>query len=244
MVVMIEAWMVPTLSTLINGFSSELQWGVSTTMDQVCLSYPCIGVGCVHLRLSNDTVTTPHVACCLRGSATYLIPLLNDKTDALDLEDDGFLQAFAVSHEAVETFTPPRLQDFAAFNLDLQVSENQRTPPSKLSDPASSIPIAVYVWPGGVVDIFTTGLLRVAGVTPPRQTAVLLDELVSNGAAQLLCSALSSSFSCGDAGLESDWQAAREDVLKLEEGVVVQRGDLDSEHLKAFRKVLLALAEP
>ena len=55
-----------------------LQWGIQNDYHQLLLSYPAIG--CAQVQLQRQMQQT-HLACCLRGGTTYLVPIMEDDND-------------------------------------------------------------------------------------------------------------------------------------------------------------------
>lgn len=156
--VSVAAGLADGMVTVVSGAISveeQLAWGVSTLMDQLCLSYPCIGMGCVDLNVGDEVM--PCVVCCLRGTATYMIPMVSASSIQSDIcgEDEVLMFALSVPHDIDEDSSLRYLQSFAAFNLSTESASADCG-----IEGQCQIPILVYAWPGGVVDIYSGELLR------------------------------------------------------------------------------------
>jgi hypothetical protein len=103
----------PTISS-----DESLSWGVAKAADQVLFQYPCVGIGHVstlHSRNNGDNKAYPHVACCLRGATTYLIPLNSDK----DAPENPAITVISYPHDIDADMGIQHLQGFTAGNLRL-----------------------------------------------------------------------------------------------------------------------------
>lgn len=209
--------MVTVLDAGISADGGQLAWGVSMATDQLCLAFPCIGIGCVDIAVHDGDEAIPYVACCLRGSTTYVIPVYgsNETSPA-----DSPLLTLSIPHDLDDDSSLRHLQGFAAMNLG-GTREHSR----------NRTPILVYVWPGGVVDIYSCGLLQNAISSSDLQ----LRELLYNGSADLLRYLLLSSSEHES----SDWNAARTEVQVLGENVPITIDDLRSQRFTVFRSVLM-----
>lgn len=147
-------------ATEVNG---DLSWGIARDFDQNLLSYPCIGCAPLLYNSGKQRSRMPYLACSLRGGSTYLIPLAS--SEQRNLEDTSDILFFSLPH-CDEVRTPQYLQGFTAGNYC-------STGSSKLS-----IPIFVYVWPGGVVDVYTPYVLggrSCRSFSTPRDSAIFAD---------------------------------------------------------------------
>jgi hypothetical protein len=206
------------------------QWGASRFVDQFCLSFPCIGMSCLNIA-DNHGSPAPYLAGCMRGSATYLIPL-NSSQGGTD--PTSIIVAMSVPHGFDDDASIRYVQEFAAFNLITSHFGEMMPTDSQLS-----VPTLVYVWPGGVIDIYSYGLLSCTHSLPDEQ---LIQELVSNGSVGLLRDVLLSSGS-DDFELHEMWTGALEEVSRLERDVPIAAEDLYSERFACFRTVLLHFAQ-
>lgn len=240
MVTVLSAKLWPSSSG--NG---KLFWGVSSDMDQICLSYPCIGMGCVNMKGRTGDHAIPHIACCLRGTTTYLIPLDSGAaaSENRPKSQESRMLAFFVPSDAQDGtgMTVNRyLQSFAAFDLAttscLGTGEGFRK---------SFVPIVVYVWPGGIIDLYSCGLLpQLTSATDEQlpNAVSLLDELVTNGSVKLLRQLLMQSENKLDGQEDEVWKNARAEVLIHGDTVPITRHDVDSKQFLSFRSVLLQLS--
>jgi hypothetical protein len=207
----------------------QTQWGASPHIDQFCLSFPCIGMNCLKIAESRRNPAL-YVACCLRGSSTYLIPL---NTSQSSNDSTATVLAVSVPHGFDEDASIRYVQDFTAFNLVLSHVGEER-----LSDPKDSIPLLVYVWPGGVIDVYSYGLLSCTHSLPDEK---LIQELVSDGSIATLRNVLLNSG--GDYhGVHEMWTAAVEEVSRLDRDIPIAIENIYSERFTGFREVLLHLA--
>ena len=202
--------------------NEPLAWGVSPVTDQYCLSYPCIGIGCVMLDASavNHDGTVPYVVCCLRGTATYMIPasspLCNDNHHAKPVI------ALSVPHDSDDDSPLRYLQGFTAVNVGGTAGQH-------------GVQLLVYVWPGGIVDVYSCTLLRDTAAPKGPQ---FLQELVGNGSADLLRDLLVSLDASELDNVASDWIAARAEVQEFGGKVPIGFNELCSDRFAAFRLAL------
>jgi hypothetical protein len=214
-----------------------LSWGVVNPADQLLFQYPCVGLGHVstlHSRNNGDNKTYPHVACCLRGATTYLIPLNSDE----DAPENPPITVISYPNDIDADMGIQHLQGFTAGNLRWTDQSSPRE--------SHTIPVLFYAWPGGIVDVYCCELLK-----PPKDTEryrPTLIELIQNDSAQLLKSFLST---CQEEVWRDrpEWSAARSEiVVKTEkEGMDLSRAMIIEElcltELSSFRGLLLQLAD-
>jgi hypothetical protein len=114
--------------------------GIAEESHQFLLSYPAIGSGL--LQLSNDDFecsgTECYVAYCLRGGTCYLIPTNHEKSSK-SITIINFPQDIASDLSDVY------IQSFTAGNLCMN---------------GQLLPVLLFAWPNGVVDIYSCELLH------------------------------------------------------------------------------------
>jgi hypothetical protein len=207
----------------------QTQWGASPLIDHFCLSFPCIGMGSLNI-VENLESPTPYLACCLRGSATYFFPL----NSSLDSDDwVSTVLAASVPHSVDEDASIRYVQGFVAFNLVLKQQEEDISTDSK-----ESIAMLVYVWPGGVIDVYSYGLLC---YTHSLRREQLFQELISNGSVGKLRDVLLNSGG-DDFELRDMWTDAMEEMRRRDMDAPIGISELESERLACFRKILLHFA--
>lgn len=224
------------VSASVSSLHGMLSWGIAAPANQVLFPYPCIGLGQVNLTSNRTPLQPSHVAYCMRGSTTYLVPADTEEDDppvtVLSYPDDvdsdtGGLQ------QAVQGFTAGNLR---LSNTALKAGES------------STLPVLVYAWPGGIVDVYSCELLNPDNDSGQRFRPVLL-ELLENGSAKLLHRFLTMR------GIETfhnrpDWMAAWNEITafsKRDEGLDDEKlltiSQLCSPELVSFRNLLLQLAD-
>jgi len=178
------------------GSDERLLWGVSDPL-QIALSYPSIGIETVELMdetVEDHEKRVSYVACCLRGSSTYLIPIDDDDEGDVAAADDDAVSAsprrrpllcFSLPHDMDQNVPVRYIQNFAAGCFTPKF-------PSQSNDDETThheIPIVAYALPSGVITVYACGLLpsidrRRRRPTDP--TLELLKALVECGAAERL----------------------------------------------------------
>ena len=211
-------------------------WGVSSSHGRYCSLYPCIGMGRLDLYDPTNQSLQPYLVGCLRGAATYLIPLQsaarhgNDPLLALtvphDTEDDvsslRYTQGFVTGHIPAS----PRCKDDETI--------------SRSSSNSGSIPLLAYVWPGGVIDVYRCGL-------SPHESAttedLLLQQLIANGSVDAYRAwILSSHQENTDGGtMNSNWTNALQEIRRHGETTPITFNDIISDTFTSLRTELLNL---
>jgi len=173
----------------------DVSWGIERDEDQLFLSYPCVGMGQIQMREQKDgkDALQDYVVFCLRGATTYLLPLTSVPIEASVGITDAELDPSPRPCPTRVIFFPNdidadpsaihRVQGFTAGNL----SWGQGLP-TEGTTPSFQIPVMVYAWPGGLIDIYSCQLQKLT----PVPTSVL-KSLVENGSAKILYDILSSS---------------------------------------------------
>ena len=109
--------------------------GVAEANHQLLLSYPAIGNGQIN-TVDKNGVPLICLATCLRGGTCYLIPISNETKEPI--------VAIPFSHDIESDLSDIYVQAFTAGNL--------------LVD-GVDLPVLVYAWPSGVIDVYSCGLM-------------------------------------------------------------------------------------
>ena len=112
--------------------------GAAEESHQVLLSYPAIGNGKLEI-IKDDGKTLNYVATCLRGGTCYLIP-----TSERSKTNDS-IATIPFPHDIESDLSDIYIQAFTAGNIMFN---------------GKVLPILVYVWPRGVVDVYACGLFH------------------------------------------------------------------------------------
>jgi hypothetical protein len=139
----------------------------------------------------------------------------------------------------VDSSAVQQVQGFVAANIN-----------SRGARCAESVPVLVYAWPGGILDVYACELQARTGCPRP-----LLEQLVENGSAHLLRELLMESTDSSLASRGELWCSAKEEVHTmfpppsttsddLETPRTITAEDLGSNELRSFRALLLHLADP
>jgi hypothetical protein len=205
----------------------EMEWGIKRPRDQILLSYPAIGMGLVDYAIEpGETKTIPHIAYCLRGSTTYLVPVraIDDSS-----EKPPPISVLTYPHDIDSDMDFQRLQFFSAGCLSISKKERRYT--------KDRIPILIYAWPGGIIDIYACDLLQETEVI----SSLLVAELVANGSPELLRRYLFDLPPDKLADKSSDWKLAQEEIASWTSESPLSVVELMSSQFKALRSILLHL---
>ena len=208
-------------------------WGVSTSHSRYCSVYPCIGVGRIDLSDTNgnDTLTNtqqPYLVSCLRGAATYLIPLQSSHHH----QDDVPVLALTVPHDMDEDVSIRYTQGFTAGNIPVKNRCHEKS--SHGGD--DSLPLLVYVWPGGVMDVYRCGLLP--HIFPSTEDE-LLKELFTNGSVDALRDLIVSSCDDNDAMMNPNWTNALQEIHQHGTTTPISYNDIISNTFNSLRTEVL-----
>jgi hypothetical protein len=228
---------IALLSATTQG-DDKLRWGIANDYNQLLLPYPAIGCAPLNWEASLREPYIPHVACCLRGGTTYLIPFFSpDETD----------NTLPVTTFSLDVETQARhVVGFTAGNLIM-------TPPKASSDQlknsfnstttSRTTPVLVYGYAGGVIDIYSCELQNAMPCRPmiTHRERSTLEELVSNGSIQLLAELLGSLEERDSLLAQSAWKQAWIERNALSESTTVT--DLLLANLAGTRTLLLQLSE-
>ena len=216
-------------------------WGVSSSHRRYCSSYPCIGIGQIDLSdntIDNDdtNMSQSYLVCCLRGAATYLIPLVPSSSCSQDDNVPPVL-ALTVPHDTDDDISIRYTQGFAAANIPLHQRNDDTILPANNSD---SLPLLVYVWPGGVIDVYRCGLLP---HDVPSTEDQLLKELIANGSVTALRDLILSSQNGIDDDITTnpDWTNALFEIRRHGALTPIHYEDISSDDFKSLKRELLDL---
>lgn len=113
--------------------------GIAEADHQLLLSYPAIGKGQIDIAENNGSFST-YLATCLRGGTCYLIP-----TSPTNDDNASSIPTIPFPHDIESDLSDIYVQSFTAGNL---VVDDKKVP----------LPVLVYAWPGGVIDVYACGL--------------------------------------------------------------------------------------
>ncbi|KAL3920100.1 MAG: hypothetical protein SGILL_003430, partial [Bacillariaceae sp.] len=122
--------------------------GINRDLHQVLLPYPAIGSGVLTMDGPVDLKKRNALACCLRGGTCYLVPTDKDACR-------GPITAIPYPHDISSDRNQIYVQSFAAGNL-------------RIGNGDTLMPVLIYAWPGGMVDIFAC---RLENITSNSQNA-------------------------------------------------------------------------
>lgn len=117
----------------------DLRWGIANDYNQLLLPYPAIGCASINWGISRQQPYIPHVACCLRGGSTYLIPFAPPNTTSNGDNNKASEDTMPVTVFTFDTETHARyVSAFMAGNLILSSSSSSSSSPSSSEDSGSS----------------------------------------------------------------------------------------------------------
>ncbi len=205
-----------------NLVDDDFGWGIRANHDQLLLSFPAIGAGCSLQTTGGDAV--PNIVCCLRGGTSYLVPCLSEDKG----ENSNLIHTITYPHD-IDTDNPPhRVDYFSAGVLHYSADDHKFT--------KSSIPILVYCWPGGIIDVYSSELLQ----KKKTFSNALLAELLSDGTVELLREHLLSLNVETLTLREEAWRLAYEEASKINASEPILLSDLLSSRLRAFLSLLVS----
>jgi len=186
----------PTISA--HNTIQRLQWGVAHDANHVVLSFAAIGLGFV------DCDQVKHLACSLRGGTIYLIPVVEQNVpNASYPKVTVLMRPIPYDPENPNENDDPllhQLSGFACGNL-VVVDDEQREGHTK------DIPVMIYVGPGGIMEVYSCGLVKRHDDPPQVAKDMVLQEMLENGTIRLLLDTL---HSPNHNDLDSDmWAQAR-----------------------------------
>jgi hypothetical protein len=113
--------------------------GIAQPDHQVLLSYPAIGNGQINIIGDESGKPSSYLAACLRGGTCYLIPI-STKND----NKNNSIATIPFPHDIESDLSDIYVQAFTAGNLVVD---------------GIDLPILIYAWPGGVIDVYSCGLM-------------------------------------------------------------------------------------
>ena len=126
-----------TIALLSHNQDESDATGVASCDKQVLLSFPAIGSGQLNMIDENGEFSN-YLVACLRGGTCYLIPT----SEASDKNNSIATISFA--HDIESDFSDVYVQAFTAGNLMVD---------------KGILPVLIYAWPGGIVDVYSCGLV-------------------------------------------------------------------------------------
>ncbi len=164
-------------------------WGVRNDTDQLLLSYPSIGMGKI---LWNQT---EYLVCCLRAGTCYLIPTSSQSSE---------ISVMFYPHDIDADTTQVYVQAFTAGSL--------RQP----SNGRVELPVFVYVFPGGVIEVYTCQILSSNEPVPSIQDQIV-EELIQKGCLEMIFQVLEQDLGENNAlwnNAKQEWQSFGKDKDK------------------------------
>lgn len=158
-------------------------WGVASDADQLLFSYPVIGMG--RIVVDHEDNKKEYLVCCLRAGTCYLIPIApTTSTESPEIVVDDDIVCVSYPHDIDADTTNLYVQEFTAGMLQNDNNKNK------------VLGVLVYVWPGGVVDIYSIELLlhQAVPVAPPSQEDQLLQELIQQGCLNMTLKSLDGQY--------------------------------------------------
>ena len=241
----------------------QLRWGVSPVVDQHALAYPAVGIGFVAVeqhKAGCRSKASSFVACCLRGTSTYLIPIDDDGGVSLERAATNAvppprpLIALSLPQDIEEDSAYRYVQSFAAGTLSIRPDKTNDGEADLLQDAVDhhqdEIPILIYAWPSGVISVYSCELLQYDVASDSKEQ--LLRQLVADGSAELLRNLLLSLAGGGGDDVDHQggigladtaWDDALIEVRQFRGPVPLNVDDVcSSGNLASFRTVLIRLS--
>ena len=125
--------------------------GIAEENHQVLLSYPAIGNGQLDI-IDKDGQISNFLATCLRGGTCYLIPT-SDRSDK-----NNSIATIPFPHEIESDLSDIYVQAFTAGNLMFD---------------GSRLPILIYAWSGGVIDVYACGLIHSKPISKSDESVIV-----------------------------------------------------------------------
>jgi len=113
--------------------------GIAQPDHQVLLSYPAVGNGQINIIGDESGKPSSFLAACLRGGTCYLIPISTKKNNK-----NNSIATIPFPHDIEKDLSDIYVQAFTAGNLVVD---------------GIDLPILIYAWPGGVIDVYSCGLM-------------------------------------------------------------------------------------
>jgi hypothetical protein len=187
--------------TMWNGTVAQLSpgWGVRRDQDQLLFSYPVVAMGSLVYQ------SKLHWVCGLRGGTCYLIPVADDMDD----DQCPTLRVILYPHDVDADSASIYLEGLTAGNLQ-KYDEGD----------GSSVPVLLYVMPGGVIEIYSCDLLvsSAQATTPLSEEDHFIEELIEQGCLDMVLRFLQERNETTWAGGDTDallWKAAHEEAMAL-----------------------------
>lgn len=222
--------------------SRRISWGVEHECHQIFLSYPAVGCGQVEDEASNRMYFT----CCLRGGTCYFVPVtLGGAVQSIPV--------LSVPRDPDRNFSAVYVQCFTSGKLCI-----------KTGGQPNSVPVLVYGWAGGFLDVYTFNLgtheteTRCLSIQEEKyqslnllsvkvQTKVLHDASQCNDILQVLYNVLEVMGKNPNHALwqSKQWAEAQNEYhsfMTSSNQDSISTSVIDSENLSAMRRLLLMLA--
>jgi hypothetical protein len=228
---------------LVSPFHPDNSWGVTHDRHQLLLSYPAVGCGRVNIKEEEEE---EYLVCCLRGGTCFLIPTTCTGVGVGQKKDKAkAITVISYPHDVDADTTSAYVQGFTAGTLLVDDYES-----------SLPLPVLVYAWAGGIIDIYACHL-----VYPKQQQQVqqqqqqqehnktvtehqVLKEMIDNESLSMVLNLFDNMDKNPDHKLLQDqqWEKARKEVKSSTFSLPVTLEQLDSEHFESLRFLLLTLA--
>ena len=224
----------------------ESCWGIARDVHQLLMSYPVIGCGYIGDK---------YWVCCLRGGTCYFIPTTySTRTDTSGgacggSDDDGTSQQQELSvisypHDIDTDITSLYVQGFTAGTIMVKESDGDSE--------EEMLPVLVYAWAGGVIDLYACHLVYpkvvVDGETASEATeeSIVIQELIDNGVLEMVLNVIDRrpiAFTDNSQEMQQlqdpMWDKARQEVQQSTSPPTTLE---QVEGMKSLRALLLSLA--
>lgn len=188
-------------------------WGIQNDSDQLLLSYPAVGMGTMTWN------QTEYLVCCLRAGTSYLIPTSGNSSE---------IPVVLYPHDTDADTTHVYVQAFTAGLLRQSGTEK-----------GSGLPVLVYMFPGGVIEIYCCHLLSSMAYLPSIEDQVL-EEMIQQGCLDLVYQLLGQDLVVVEETNEI-WRNAKHEWQQFTTHDIPKSLD-DLQNVPALRKLLLHLA--
>jgi hypothetical protein len=131
--------------------------GIMRPDHQVLLSYPAIGNGQINITDKSGKHSS-YLAACLRGGTCYLIPISSKNKSN---NNNNSIATVPFPHDIESDLSDIYVQAFTAGNLVVD---------------GINLPILIYAWPGGVIDVYSCGLMGSKAPNNRDESEIIVDD--------------------------------------------------------------------
>lgn len=199
-------------------------WGIVNDSDQLLLPFPPVGTGRVEL------CGEEFIACCLRAGTCYLIPT---NVHGRGHSAPRAIPAIAYPHDIDTDTANHYVQGFSAGEIQISCHGEDH----------AAIPVLVFAWAGGVVDIYSCELLHPLKSCIPACEEQILQELIDQRCLSQVLEVLGKMDQDPNHHLHQDetWTAIRKEMEQHDESLVPATVN-DMSRMPILRETLLKLA--